>query len=241
MEQVRHPIKFTPPKRISPKLVEFARWSQISNINAMIDDGQNLTVIYKWVTNNGFSISLPMFQDYARLRRKSLISGISMNHLLGVAGKPAVDHTSPEVKTARDKLKSEIDALDAVIQRGYDTLKSNPDAPVTPLVMMSAIKLKNELTDGQHGFLTNYGMEHLRDIENGKYKLIIDHLISYIPEDRRQEAVSKILDIEDAYYQSTDYYEEYLRASDLTETEIGKRLEIWKENRNTTVIDTLTN
>ena len=91
--------------------------------------------------------------------------------------------------------------------------------------MMDAIKLKNELTDGNHGFLTNYGMEQLRAIEQNKYDLIIQHLISYIPEELREEAIDKIDEIEDEYYQTTDYYEEYLRAKGtLSENDIQKRL-----------------
>ena len=90
---------------------------------------------------------------------------------------------------------------------------------------MDAIKLKNELTDGNHGFLTNYGMEQLRAIEQNKYELIMNHLISYIPEDKRGEAVSAIEQIEDEYYQGTEYYEEYLRAKELPESEIQRRLE----------------
>ena len=97
---------------------------------------------------------------------------------------------------------------------------------------MAAIKLKAELTGGNHGFLTNFGMEHLRDIENKKYSLIINHLLSYIPEDKKAEAVSKISEIEDKYYQSTDYYEEYLRASgEFKEAEIDKKLQEWRNNK----------
>lgn len=232
----RVPIKLVSPAKCSPKLIDFSRWSLIDEVHAKLDEGITPHALVQWVKDNGYNISLPLLYDYARLRQQALVHGVSMAHILGVTGKPMFDLTSPAIKTSKDKLKSEIDALDTVIQRGYETLTKNPEEPIHPALMMTAIKLKNELTDGNHGFLTNYGMEHLRDIETAKYNLIIEHLISYIPEDKKSEAVSKIRIIEDNYYQTTDYYEEYLRAAgDLSEVDIQKKLDVWKERRNSAI------
>ena len=218
--------------RISPKLVEFSRWRFIGEVNDKLDNGFTPNSIHSWVVEHGFSISLSMMYEYAKIRKKALVDGVSMEHLLGIAGTPMVDKSSPEFQTTRDKLKSEIDALDLIIQRGYELIKKNPETEIAPKDLMSAIKLKNDLTDGNHGFLTNFGMEHLRDIENAKYSLIIEHLLSYIPEDKRIEAITRIAEIEDNYYQTTDYYEEYLRAAgEFSEDQIQKKLEIYKLNR----------
>lgn len=136
-----------------------------------------------------------------------------------------VDKTDPSTRSTAEKLKSEIDALDKIIQGGYNTLLEWADRPIAPKTMMDAIKLKYELTDGNHGFLTNYGMEQLRAIEQGKYELLMQHLITYIPEDKRQEAIDKLEVLEDEYYQKTPYYEEYLRSrADMTEAQIAERL-----------------
>lgn len=230
----RTPIKTQPKIKISPKLVDFSRWSKINEVHRRLDEGMTPNALLTWILDNGYRISLPLLYDYARLRQQALVYGVSMAHMLGIAGKPIFDNADPVIQTSRDKLKSEIDALDLLIQRGYDTLKQNPNEPIHPMIMMNAIKLKNELTDGNHGFLTNYGMEHLRDIETKKYSLIIDHLISYIPKNKQKDAVTKIRLIEDAYYQTTEYYEEYLRAvGEYSEDEIQRRLAQWKENRKT--------
>lgn len=226
-------IKFNPePSKVSPKLIEFSRWRLVEEVNSQLDEGASPNSVHAWVIQNGFRISLPLIYEYARARKKALVDGVSMEHVLGIVGKPIVDKSSPEYQTARDKLKSEIDALDMIVQRGYELLQKNPKTQIAPRDMMAAIKLKNELTDGNHGFLTNFGMKHLRDIENAKYSLIIDHLISYIPEDKKLEAIERISEIEDNYYQTTDYYEEYLRATgELTEDQIQHKLEIYKLNR----------
>lgn len=226
-------IKYNPePTKISPKLIEFSRWRFISEVNAKLDNGVSPKTMYPWIVEHGFSISLSMVYEYAKMRKKAMVDGVSMEHILGIVGTPMVDKSSHSFQTTQDKLKSEIDALDIIIQRGYEMIKKNPDTEIAPKDMMAAIKLKNELTDGNHGFLTNFGMEHLRDIENAKYSLIIDHLLSYIPADKKPEAIERMSEIEDRYYQTTDYYEEYLRASgELSEDQIQKKLEIYKLNR----------
>ena len=211
--------------KISPKLIELCKWKHIQEVNNRLDQGDTPNSVCTFINKNGFKISTPLIYEYAKLRKKALVDGLNIEHMIGIAGKPLVDKDDPNTKSSMQKLKSEIDALDCLIQAGFRTLQEWGDRPIAPKTMMDAIKLKNELTDGNHGFLTNYGMEQLRAIEQNKYELIMNHLISYIPEDKRDEAVSAIEQIEDEYYQGTEYYEEYLRAKELPESEIQRRLE----------------
>lgn len=217
--------------KISPKLIELCKWKHIQEVNNRLDQGDTPNSVCTFINKNGFKISTPLIYEYAKLRKKALVDGLNIEHMIGIAGKPLVDKDDPNTKSSMQKLKSEIDALDCLIQAGYRTLQEWADRPIAPKTMMDAIKLKNELTDSNHGFLTNYGMEQLRAIEQNKYELIMNHLISYIPEDKRDEAVSAIEQIEDEYYQGTEYYEEYLRAKELPESEIQRRLEeVAKQN-----------
>lgn len=223
--------------RVSPKLIELCKWKKIDQVNQMLDEGELPGHVHKWIVKHGFKISPPLIYEYARMRKKCLVDGISIDHMVGIAGKPLFNKQDALTKSTHDKLKSEMDALDLLIQGGYNTLQEWADRPIPPSVMMAAIKLKNDLTDGNHGFLTNFGMEHLRDIENTKYSLIIDHLVSYIPVELREEAVSKIAQIEDSYYQTTEYYEEYLKASgEYSEEEIKKKVDDWIKSRHNTPV-----
>lgn len=211
-------------QKISPKLIELCKWKHINEVNNRLDSGDTPNSVCDFINANGFKISRPLIYDYAKMRKKALVDGLNINHMIGIASQPIIDKDDPATKSTSRKLRSEIDALDMIIQGGYNTLKEWADRPIAPKTMMEAIKLKNELTDGNHGFLTNYGMEQLRAIEQNKYQLLLEHLISYIPEDKQQEAIDKMDTIEDEYYQTTDYYEEYLRAKGLSEAEIEKRL-----------------
>lgn len=211
-------------QKLSPKLMSLMAWKHIQEVNDRLDAGDSPNSVANFINKNGFKISPPLVYDYARLRKKAMVDGINIEHMIGIASKPLISKQETKTKSSSEKLKSEIDALDMVIQGGYNTLLEWADRPINPKTMMDAIRLKSELTDGNHGFLTNYGMEELRKVEAGKYNLIMEHLISYIPADKQQEAIDKIDEIEDTYYQSTPYYEEYLRAKGLSEPEIEAQL-----------------
>ena len=219
-------------QRVSPKLIELCKWKYIEEVNKRLDSGDTPNSVCTFINANGFKISNPLIYEYAKMRKKAMVDGLNIEHMIGIARRPLIDRDDPTTKSSAQKLKSEIAALDKIIEGGYNTLVEWSDRPINPKTMMDAIKLKNELTDGHHGYLTNYGMEQLRAIEQNKYEIIMEHLINYIPENLRDEAVSKIESIEDEYYQTTDYYEEYLRArGDLTEMDIEKRLQELKAHQ----------
>lgn len=210
----------------SPKLQELVRWQYINEVNKRLDQGDTPNSVWKFITQNGLQISRPLIYDYAKMRKKAMVNGLNIEHMIGSVTKPIIDKNDPVTKSSSQKLRSEIDALDLIIQGGFNTLKQWDDRPIAPKTMMEAIKLKSELTEGNHGFLTNYGIEELRSIEQNKYQVLMEHLISYIPEDKRQEAIDKMAILEDEYYQTTEYYEEYLRSmGTLSEAQIEKRLE----------------
>ena len=199
----------------------------------MVDSGTSIPQVHHWVEEHGFNISVDYVRQYARMRKQNMVDGISMAHLIGVTGdSPQYDPNDPSTKATSEKLKSEIDALDLLIQKGYKTLTEIGDKPVSPGTMMAAIRLKNDLTDGSHGFLTNFGMEQLREIEQRKYALIIDHLMSYIPDEFKQEAANQIPAIEENYYYGTAYYEEYLKATgEYTDDEMRVKVQQWIQDR----------
>lgn len=217
-------------QKVSQKLVQLSKWNYIDEVHRMLDRGDSPNSVCSYINKNGFKISTPMVYEYAKMRKKALVDQLDMEHVLGVARKPLFADES--AKTAMSRLKSEIDALDCIIEGGFKTLQEFSNRPIAPKTMMDAISLKAKLTNGNHGFLTNYGMEQLREVEQNKYELIIDHLISYIPEDKQQEAMDKIAIIEDEYYQTTEYYEEYLKALELPEDEYMERLQAYEKKMN---------
>lgn len=208
--------------KLSPKLIEFCKWKYIDEVNKRLDKGETPASVLKYVVSKGFRLSAPLIYEYNKIRKKAIVDGINVENMIGLANrKPA----TPVLKDTKEQLKSELEILDLIIESGYRTLRDIKDLPISPKLTMDAIKLKNELTEGSHGFLTNYGIQHLREIEQQKYNLIIKHLISYIPQAKQEEALDAIDKIEFEYYKKTEYFEEYLKArGDKTPEEIQRLL-----------------
>lgn len=220
--------------KLSPKLIELCKSPLIDSVNAMLDAGESPNSVCKFVNGKGFKISVPLMYEYSKIRKQCIINNINIEHLIGVtkAKQPDVQvRKGDNFQGRKNKLKSEIDAIDRVIQLGYDSLETfygsenGVGKPVPIATMLAAIQLKNSLTDGAHGFLTAYGLNQLREVEQQKYEILFDTIMSFIPDELRGEVQAKVAEAEDEYYQTTDYYEEYLRAKGLPEDEIAQRLE----------------
>lgn len=220
--------KAKPKLKLSPKLIELSNWKNIEVVNNMLDAGESPNNVCKFINQNGFKISTPMVYEYAKIRKQAIVSHISMDHLLGVATEKAngmkVERTE-SFNAKQKQLKSEIDMLDEIINKGYQDWREIFMAkPVTMAMTMSAIKMKNELTNSSHGFLTNYGMEQLRELEKQKYEVLIDLIMKYVPEELKEQVAQEVEAAEDEYYRNTEYYEEYLRARGYTDEEINQRI-----------------
>lgn len=216
--------------KVSPKLVELSKQKFIAKVNEMLDNDESPNQVCAYINKQGFKISVPMIYEYAKIRKKAMVNGLTMQELVTNVtanrdAESALTTLSDEpTKQYKSHLRNELDALDMIIQNGFETLKKLGDN-IPPRLLMDAIRLKNELTDGNHMFLTPYGIQQLKEIEANKYQLLMEHLIEYIPEDKREQAISELAILEDEYYQKTPYYEEFLRSNKkLTEAEIQARL-----------------
>lgn len=215
--------------KISPKLKDLAVWEHIDEVNRMLDMGETPNSVHKWINKHGFKISPPLVYDYAKLRKYAVVNSMTMEKILGIEkSKQPKMKTGESFNQRKTKLTSELDAIDAIIDIGYNSIQTIwKDKPIPISILMQAIKLKNELTDNQHGFLTPYGIEQLTLMEKEKYQVLTDTLLQFVPEEQREEALNAMEEAEENYYRncsSSQYYEEYLRACGLSEEEIQRKL-----------------
>lgn len=216
--------------KLSPRLSEFIRWEKIAYVNEMLDSGETPNAVANWIRKNGFKMSNPLVYDYVKIRQQCLLNGISIEKMLGV-NQNATIRQGDKFNSKKDKLKNELDALNKIIEMGYDSLEKWRDKPMPIPTLMSAIKLKNELTDGYFGGLTDYGIQQLTLMEKQKYELLIDVLMKYIPEELREQATQELAETEEHFYKESEYYEDFLRASGLTEKEIAIKLKEREEEQ----------
>lgn len=215
---------------LTAHMVEMARWDYAKEAHHLMDSGYSPKVISKFYEQKGFPVEETEVAQYMAIRKRVLLNNLTMERLIASSIRtPAIKDksiinviTTPDVDTSF--LRNELDAVDAVIQKGYKTLVESDD-PVSPSLMLQAIKLKHDLTGGMLGGFTNYGLAELREIENQKSTLMMEHMMKYIAPEMRKQIVQELLQLEDDFYSSTPYYEMYLRSrQDLSPAEIEAKL-----------------
>ena len=219
----------------APAIERILRSAYIQSINVRLDAKQSITDIKKFLEENGEEVSERALYTYKKLRQESIAKGVMIESLITPVEKTtsSFDTNDEEYEEEKLKLKSELDAIDLLISKGYATLVRLGDAPINPRLMLEAIKLKSEMTQGSHGGLTTVGLKELKQVEESKYRILMEHLISFIPEELRADAVKDLPKIEEEYYFSTSFYPEYIKTrQDLALSEINNRLECWRKFRN---------
>ncbi|MDU3457416.1 MAG: hypothetical protein E7F47_05915, partial [Peptoniphilus harei] len=127
--------------------------------------------------------------------------------------------------TKEDKLKSDLDFIDDVIQEGAKRFKDDmQNVDITLYDVFQAITLKDKITGGASYGLTNYGVKYLAQLTEEKYYRIISILMEYIPADKKEEVINLVEATEEDFYSKTEYYEEYLQARGYSREQIIRKL-----------------
>jgi hypothetical protein len=197
------------------KLEKLVKWEYVDEVNQMLLAGVSAHRVSDWCKERGFSISHPKLYEYKEILQTALTRQITVERLLGIG----VPKRSPIVlqalgiESAKNLVKTEMEVLDGIIQRGFSALLASPEIKIGDA--LRAIELKNKLTQGAHGGLTGYGLDELREIENKKFEAIVGVVMKYLPEDKYEEIQAAIEDAEREFYQehAPEYSEEYEKAT----------------------------
>ena len=215
---------------LTAHMIEMARWELSKEAHALMDEGMSVVYITRFYTINGFPTTETEVREYQAIRRRAKLCNMTMERLVASCVKTPVlsDKDVVQLITTPDVddgiLRNELDAVDYVIQKGYTDLRNSQD-PVSPQLMLQAIKLKNDLTGGMLGGMTNYGLAELRELEAQKSKLLIDFLFQFVPDDKKPEVVGELMRMEEEFYAGTPYYEMYLRSrDDLNPAQVDEKL-----------------
>ncbi|WP_270364076.1 hypothetical protein [Bacillus paranthracis] len=98
------------------------------------------------------------------------------------------------------RVKSDMEIIDAIIDKGFSTLQLME--VISPDMALKAIKLKNEITGGNHNGLTMYGLEEIRLREAARENAMLAILLEYIPEEKHEEVLTKMETATREYYES---------------------------------------
>lgn len=198
----------------------------IDDIVKMIKSGKTLREIRIHLLNKGFKISaayIGKFKEYIsqeNVEDKYLLEFLDKNRLSDRVFRSPKDRITKE-----DKLKSDLDFIDDVIQEGAKRFKDDmQNVDITLYDVFQAITLKDKITGGASYGLTNYGVKYLAQLTEEKYYRIISILMEYIPLDKKEEVINLVEATEEDFYSKTEYYEEYLQARGYSREQIIRKL-----------------
>ena len=196
------------------KLEKLVKWEHVDTVNEMLLNGVSPNQVSAWCKEHGFSISHPKLYEYKELLQDAITKHITVERMLGIG----VPKRAPIILQAlglsesRTMVKTEIEVLDGIIQKGFSALLNNSEIKVTDA--LKAIEMKHKLTGGAHGGLTNYGLDQLRELEQAKFEAMIVVIMKYLPEDKMDELQEALGEAERNFYENKapEYLEDYERS-----------------------------
>lgn len=225
-------------KKLPAKIQELAEHPSINTVNEMIDYEMSLRQIKEYLASEGFDINLNYIGDYRKYYRSISAEEKELNKFFngGNVGRIALENNNKKPLSKKDKLKTDFEFIDLVIQAGAKNLhaKMNTgDNPVDVEDVFRAIELKDKLTEGAYKGLTDYGISYLQQITEEKYIRLINVMFSYIQKNKHREVIRKLQETEMEFYKQTDYYEEYLKSQGLSAKRISDLLNERELDNNT--------
>lgn len=202
----------------------------IDEVNKMIDIRTSLAKIKAYLDKESFTISTQYLSKYRRIRKSYSAEENNLEDFINKAPvAKLIEDQEEEIQSGSqtNKLKSDLEFLDMVIQSGSDQLKTlikENDYLITIDNVFKAIELKDKLTDGALAGLTQFGIKNLQEITEKKYMQLLQSMFKYVPDNEKQKVLAELEVVEEDYYKETDYYEDYLRNIGKTEKEIQKKL-----------------
>jgi len=99
-----------------------------------------------------------------------------------------------------DKVKHDLELLDEVIQKGFETLANIEE--INPATAIAAIQLKHKITGGSHGGYTVYGIEEIKLREAARENAMVAVLLEFIPEEHQATVLDRMEQVTKEYYES---------------------------------------
>lgn len=196
------------------KLERLVKWDKCEEVNKQLIQGVSPRAVSEWCKDNGFIISHPKMYEYRDILKESIAKHVTVERMLGIGvpKRSSVLLQTLGISPVKDMVKSEMEVLDGIIQLGFNVLSENPIVKLQDA--MKAIELKNKLTGGSHGGLTNHGLDQLRELEQAKFNAVLQVVLEYLPEDKHEEVYDAMVLAERTYYEecAPQFLDDYERA-----------------------------
>lgn len=115
-----------------------------------------------------------------------------------------------------EKVYSDIQVLDEIIQKGYNALQYTETADIPHA--LRAIEIRAKLTDNSMQGLSLVGLRELRMRTQAKHSAMLDSIMKYVPEEQHEELLDYIDEQERAFYDNLDLNEEDRKLTEALDT-----------------------
>lgn len=207
-----------------------------SKVDEALDTGKlTYEEIVELAKEYDVEISVPTISRYKARRQEAIDTGVPLEDLIDKrANNGNVIHIQHKKDTSfedsplgdnsfggfddsmeEEKVYSDIQVLDEMIQKGYNALKYT-DVIGQPQ-LLKAIELRDKLTGGQMRGLSIVGLRELRLRFEARTEAITAVALEYIPEDKHEEVFDAMVEAEKEFYANLDLTEEDRKISEALE------------------------
>lgn len=222
-------------------VLKLCEWYRRYQVDKMLDDGEEVSTIFRWIKEQGFSVSMPTIYRYSQERKEAIMRGEDIVEVYKLKKltyeeaelakknktKPVAEQRKrerkvrekrEEIKKERfrtDRVKSDLELLDAVLQKGMETL--NKMEAVAPKDFLKAVELKHKITGGRHNNMTVYGFEEIRLREAARESALVAILLEYIPDSKHEEVLARMEEETVKFYENLGLKEQYEKLGELSD------------------------
>lgn len=191
------------------KLITSKYWK---SVETMLQQNVSKLKIVKWLKSQDFEISEHSIGRLVLAYKNAIKDKVSVQNFI-VPTSILTENDIKEFLVNKEatvveikKIKNDREVLDRIIQKGFNHIENMKDEEITIPIMFQTIELKERLLSNHN---TIYGEEVYQELELGKYAVIIQELLKFVPEREKELVIQRLKDVEEQYYKDKGFYEEY--------------------------------
>lgn len=195
----------------------FHKKSLCTKVDTLLDEGKTPAYVAEFCKNQGFDISKGSINNYKNKREEAIRTGVPLEHLLDkrqttgdiIELRPVIDKVAPAMDTyntgfadTEKKAVTTLTFLEALVEKGMKAIENTP--VVDPALALKAVKMIDDISGGNSGGLTVYGMQEMRLKMKAIETAYMTVIMEYIPEDKHNEVFDRFEEAERDFFDNLD-------------------------------------
>ena len=212
------------PKRENVQTKLYNNKELSSKVNNALDKGYTLEEVQELCQAYEFDISIPSLSRYNKSREECIKNGWDLGDYLDKRKKTnvvSIEHKEQDILDTNPssenhpfnatmsktrEMLDDVEFLDEVIRKGVSGLREINS--LDPGIAMKAIEVKDKITDGQLKGMSLLGLRELQLKQVAKETAMTETMLEYIPEDKHEEVLNKMKEVEEEFYKNLDLDDE---------------------------------